>query len=329
MPKTYDIAIIGGGPVGMFAAFYASLRDCKVALIEALPDLGGQPLALYPEKKVYDVPGLAGLTSREMIAHLDEQLKLFEVDVYNNSSVTDLTRAGSDFNVTINGHQQLDAHAVVVATGKGSFQPRQIQLDNHDELVDQGLTYFASRPQDFAGQTVAVVGGGDSAVDTALLLNQYAKKTYLVHRRENFRAMETSVKALKDSTVTVLTPKKVANVAQQHPGLQLVLAPVTGSGEALNLELDALVVQYGFIAQDKHLRQWALQFDRQPDGVITERNQATSQAGVFAVGDVVANLDRTDLIAVGLGQAPLAVNAAIHYFDAERRGPGHSSDLDL
>ncbi|CAH1851706.1 NAD(P)/FAD-dependent oxidoreductase [Convivina praedatoris] len=328
MTEVYDIVIIGGGPVGMFAAFYASLRDAKVALIEALPELGGQPLALYPDKKIYDVPGLLGVTGRDLVTNLKEQMGLFKVDILTDTTIINASRANDLFTLTTDKATILLAKTVIMATGKGSFEPRRLQIEEASKFEGVGLSYFLSQPEVLAHKIVAIVGGGDSAVELALAVEPYAKKTYLIHRRERFRALEQSVKQLENSQVEVLTPKKVTGIERRANGqLQVNLSHIKEANVTENLLADQLIVQYGFISQDQVIREWDVAPERDLYGVLVRENFVTSQPGLFAIGDVNSYPGQADLIAIGFGQAPEAVNAAIRCFDPDRGGPGHSSSL--
>ncbi|CAH1853350.1 NAD(P)/FAD-dependent oxidoreductase [Convivina intestini] len=328
MTEVYDIVIIGGGPVGMFAAFYASLRDVKVALVEALPELGGQPLALYPDKKIYDVPGLLGVTGRDLVTNLKKQMGLFKVDIFTDTTIIDVSQADALFTLTTDKEKTLLAKTVIMATGKGSFEPRRLQIEEASKFEGAGLSYFLSQPETLAQQDVAIVGGGDSAVELALAIEPYAKKTYLIHRRDRFRALEQSVKQLENSSVEVLTPKKVTGLKRFADGqLQVNLTHVKEVEKNEKLVVDQLIVQYGFISQDQVVREWAIAPDRDLYGVLVKENFVTSQPGLFAIGDVNSYPGQADLIAIGFGQAPEAVNAAIRCFDPDRGGPGHSSSL--
>ncbi|CAK8054401.1 NAD(P)/FAD-dependent oxidoreductase [Eupransor demetentiae] len=330
--EEYEIAIIGGGPVGLFAAFYAGLRQTKVALLEALPELGGQPLALYPDKSIYDVAGFPGVSGRELVDRLQKQVALFNADIYTGTPVTDLQAEGEHYLLTyedaIHGKQQLKAKTVIIATGKGSFEPRKLQLPEAEALEGQGLHYFANRPSEFAGQDVAVVGGGDSAVDLANLLATTANQVSLIHRRNNFRAMESSVAALQASDVDVLTPQTISQITRQPSGqLQVALEPVKDGEQLPDLLVDALIIQYGFMSRDKIMRNWHLPLKRDDFGIEVSDQIKTEHPGVFAIGDVTSFEEHVDLLATGFGQAPAAVNAAINHFDPDRGGPGHSSSL--
>ncbi|MFR8086514.1 MAG: NAD(P)/FAD-dependent oxidoreductase, partial [Leuconostoc gelidum] len=163
MMELYDIAIIGGGPVGMFAAFYAGLRDTKAVLVESLPTLGGQVTALYPEKVILDVAGFVGIKGSELIDSLYRQLQLFPVEIKTNTTVTNLQKQNDLFTITTDNGTSFQSKTVIVTTGKGSFEPRKIQVDGADSLVGQGIHYFVTNKQDFMHHDVAIAGGGDSA----------------------------------------------------------------------------------------------------------------------------------------------------------------------
>ena len=225
--EPYDIAIIGGGPVGMFAAFYASLRDTKVVLIESLAMLGGQVMSLYPEKRILDVAGFPGVKGADFIAALDQQLGMFPVDVKLNTTVTNVEQATDLFHLATSQGETIQAKTVIITTGKGAFEPRKMQVDGVAELVGQGVHYFVTDPQIFKNHDIAIAGGGDSAVDMAVMLNDIAASTRLIHRRETFRAMEQSVNALNASDVIQETPQKIVAIEKLANGqLQLTLAHV-------------------------------------------------------------------------------------------------------
>ncbi|CAK1252901.1 FAD-dependent oxidoreductase [Fructobacillus tropaeoli] len=331
MEKTYDIIIVGGGPVGLFAAFYAGLRNTKVLLLEALTDLGGQVQTLYPDKKIWDVAGLPGASGRELIDRLKKQLAKFPVDVQTEAKVTDIVRVGDNWQLTINdGQTSVTGRSVILATGKGAFEPRRLQIDNEVELEGQGLSYFAPDLSLYKNQEVAVLGGGDSAVDLAEQLDSIAKRTYLIHRRDQFRALEQAVLALEKTKVIKKTPQKVKSAQKTADGrLELMLQHVKDKDQQEQLVVDNLLVQYGFLTKGQADTGWQVDLDWDSAGIVVTDQMKTKQPALFAIGDASSYPNHVDLIATGFGQAPAAVNAAIAAIDPDRGGPGHSSSMNL
>lgn len=331
MTKMYDIIVVGAGPVGLFAGYYASLRDANVLLLEAQESLGGQVATLYPDKKIWDVAGLAGETGRQLIDGLVKQAERFSLRIMTGMRVTDLVPSEDGYTLTINdGKRILHSKTVILATGKGAFEPRRLQVENEGELLTKGLSYSAADLKEFKEQSVAVLGGGDSAVDLAAQLTDIADKTYLIHRRNEFRALEQSVNALNESAVIKKTPFKVSAVSPTEKGqLLLTLNDPKNDDVQENLQVDRLVVQYGFKTAGQAERNWSVDLDWDRAGLVVNEQVKTRQPGVFAIGDLTSYPDHVDLIATGFGQAPAAVNAAIAYYAPGQAGPGHSSSLDI
>lgn len=173
---TYDITIIGGGPAGMFAGFYAGLRNAKVQLIESLTELGGQASALYPEKTILDVAGYPMIKARNLVEQLEEQLKTVETDVKLNQTVNDIKKTTNGYQLITN-QETTFTKAIIIATGVGAFNPRKLAVENSADFEGQHLFYSVKNLNQFKDQTILVAGGGDSAIDEALLLEQVAKKS--------------------------------------------------------------------------------------------------------------------------------------------------------
>lgn len=212
MSELYDITIIGGGPVGLFAAFYANLRQAKVQIIDSLPQLGGQPAILYPEKQILDVPGFPNLTGEELTNRLLEQLKGFDTPAHLNETVLEIEKENDIFKITTTKGIH-SSKAVIIAMGGGAFKPRPLELDGVDSY--ENIHYHVSNIQQYAGKKVTILGGGDSAVDWALAFEKIAPTT-LVHRRDNFRALEHSVQALQESSASIKTPLYQVNFLEME-----------------------------------------------------------------------------------------------------------------
>ena len=215
MSELYDITIIGGGPVGLFAAFYAHLRQAKVQIIDSLPQLGGQPAILYPEKQILDVPGFPNLTGEELTNRLLEQLEGFETPVHLNETVLEIEKEDGIFTITTTKGSHT-SKAVIIAMGGGAFKPRPLELEGVEGY--ENIHYHVSNIQQYAGQKVTILGGGDSAVDWALAFEKIAPTT-LVHRRDNFRALEHSVQALQESSVSIkipFVPSQLLEIGRAH-----------------------------------------------------------------------------------------------------------------
>ena len=205
--KIYDITIIGGGPVGLWAAFYAGLRGMTVNIIESLSELGGQPAILYPEKKIYDIPAFPQTTGAELIENLLIQLKRFEdrVSIHLKEEVQTFKKTDGIFTIATSKGQHL-SKAIVIACGNGAFAPRPLGVDNEEDFANNNLLYNVHSLDQFAGKKVVIAGGGDSAVDWANHLDGVAESVTLIHRRDTFRAHEHSVELLYQSSVNVMTP---------------------------------------------------------------------------------------------------------------------------
>lgn len=322
MSELYDITIIGGGPVGLFAAFYANLRQAKVQIIDSLPQLGGQPAILYPEKQILDVPGFPNLTGEELTNRLLEQLKGFDTPAHLNETVLDIEKENDVFKITTTKGIH-SSKAVIIAMGGGAFKPRPLELEGVEGY--KNIHYHVSNIQQYAGQRVTILGGGDSAVDWALAFEKIAPTT-LVHRRDNFRALEHSVQALQESSVSIKTPFVPSQLMGDGQILNKLEITKVKSDETETIELDHLFVNYGFKSSVGNLKNWGLELNRHK--IIVNSKQESSQPGIYAIGDCCYYEGKIDLIATGLGEAPTAVNNAINYIDPEQKvQPKHSTSL--
>lgn len=322
MTQLYDITIVGGGPVGLFTAFYAHLRQAKVKIIDSMPQLGGQPAILYPEKAILDIPAFPSLSGQELTDNLLSQLEPFDTSICLNETIIGLEK-GEVITLTTNKGQHL-TKALIIAMGGGAFRPRPLELENADQFTN--IHYHVSNLQQYADQEIVVLGGGDSAVDWALAFEKIAKKTSLIHRREAFRALEHSVADLKASDVDILTPYIPSQVKGQGDIATELVVQKVKSDEQITVPFDHLFVNYGFKSSVGTLKEWGLDLKRHR--IIVNQKQETSIPGVYAVGDCCFYDGKVDLIATGFGEAPTAVNNAMHFINpTERVQPKHSTSL--
>lgn len=329
MEQTYDVTIVGGGPAGMFAAFYAGLHELKAQLIESLPQLGGQVAALYPEKQIWDVAGEAGVQGRELIADLKKQMAIAPVDQFLGEQVTNVVKL-ADGTFKIESAQRTSySKAVVIALGNGAFSPRRLALDGADQLEGRQVRYFVSDQSDFADQRVAVLGGGDSAIDMALMLEPIAKEVHLIHRRDAFRALEHTVSQLKKSQVQVETPYLPKELqVNEDDSIDLTLKKMR-SDEEKHLAVDKILVNYGFTSNNAALNEWELPLASERGLIKVDSKMETNVPGVYAIGDGVTYPGKAALIAVGFGEVPIAITALAKALYPKKRMATHSSSMHI
>ena len=313
----YDITIVGGGPVGLWAAFYAGLRGMKVKIIESLSELGGQPAILYPEKMVYDIPAYPAIPAGQLVDNLIEQLKRFEdrTTICLKEEVKTFEKVDGVFTIETNKAQHF-SKAIVIACGNGAFAPRPLGLEGEEDYADNNLFYNVHKLDQFAGQNVVICGGGDSAVDWALHLEEIAASVTLVHRRDAFRAHEHSVELLKESGVKIMTPYVPLSLSGENGRATSLSVQKVKSDEVEDLPLDSLIVSFGFSTSNKNLKNWNIDYKR--SSINVSPLFETSQEGVYAIGDAADYEGKVDLIATGFGEAPTAINQAIKYIYPER-----------
>lgn len=320
-----DIIIIGGGPAGMFAAFYAGMRQASVKIIESMPQLGGQLAALYPEKYIYDVAGFPKVTAQELVNRLNEQMSHFPVDVRLEEKVLKVTKKDERlFEVETDAgiHQ---SKAIIITAGVGAFEPRKLDLPEAARFDKKNLHYFVSDLNKFAGQKVLISGGGDSAVDWALMLEPIAEQVTLIHRRDKFRAHEHSVELLMKSKVNVVTPKEIEKL-NGGDLIESVTIKDIKTGVSEDIPVDAVIVNFGFVSSIGPIAEWGFEIDS--GSIIVDSRQETSIPGIFAAGDITTYPGKLKLIAVGFGEAPTAINNAKVYIDPDAKlSPGHSSNM--
>lgn len=323
----YDITIIGGGPVGLWAAFYAGLRDMRVKIIESLSELGGQPAILYPEKMIYDIPAYPAITGRELTHALITQLERFKetTSICLNEEVKTFEKKDGIFTIQTTKAEHL-SRAIIIACGNGAFSPRPLGLEGEDTYAGNNLFYNVHQFEAFAGKKVVICGGGDSAVDWANHLDGIAESVTLVHRRDAFRAHEHSVELLQASGVKILTPYLPVALSGANGQVTQLTVQKVKEEACLDLPVDALIVSFGFATNNKNLKNWQLEHQR--TSIQVSSVFETSQEGVYAIGDAAAYDGRVDLMATGFGEAPIAVNQAIAtiYPDRDNR-PVHSTSL--
>jgi thioredoxin reductase (NADPH) len=317
-----DLVIIGAGPTGLYAAYYAGFRGMSVAVVDSLPEVGGQVAALYPEKDIFDVAGLPAIKGQSLVAALAEQANQWDPVFLLGSSATDLAHREDGVVVTTAAGCQVRAKAALITGGVGTFTPRELPVGA--EYAGRGLRYFVPRLAELSGHEVVVVGGGDSAVDWALSLRDVARSVTLVHRRPDFRAHARSVTELRSSDVRILTPYEVAEVGGEGR-LARVAIQHRETGERVELPAQSLVAALGFIADLGPVEQWGL--DLRKRHILVDRTMRTNRPRVYAAGDIADYDGKVKLISVGFGEAATAVNNMAPLIDPRLRvEPGHSSD---
>ncbi|GAA5122488.1 NAD(P)/FAD-dependent oxidoreductase [Haloechinothrix salitolerans] len=317
-----DVAIVGAGPCGLYATYYAGFRGLSVAVIDALEVPGGQMAAMYPEKLVYDIAGYPAVKAQDLIDNLVEQASLGKPTYLLGHRAQTLGKTADGVVVETDLGAIVSAKAVVIAGGIGGFTPR--RLPEGARFEGRGLRYFVPRLTELAGRDVVVVGGGDSALDWALSLEPLARSVTLVHRRNQFRAHEHSVTLLRDSTVRTLTPYAVSAIHGEDRIAEVELLE-TRTNEHLTVPADEVVAALGFLANLGPLAHWGLELSKRH--IVVDRTMQTSVERVYAVGDIADYEGKVKLIAVGFGEAALAVNNLVPWIDPELSVvPGHSSD---
>ncbi len=320
-----DIIIVGGGPAGMFAAFYGGMRQASVKVIESMPQLGGQLAALYPEKYIYDVAGFTKVTAQELVNNLLEQMKRFPIDVRLEEKVSQVNKKEERLFEVVTDLGVHYSRAVIIGGGVGAFEPRRLELPEAAQFEKKNLHYFVGDLHAFAGQKVLISGGGDSAVDWALMLEPIAEEVTLIHRRDKFRAHEHSVENLMKSKVKVVTPTEITKLHGSNRIEKVTLADCK-SGEETIIDVDAVIVNFGFVSSLGPIAEWGIQIDN--GSIIVDSRMETSIPGIFAAGDITTYPGKLKLIAVGFGEAPTAVNNAKVYIDPSAKlSPGHSSNM--
>ncbi|WP_240375948.1 NAD(P)/FAD-dependent oxidoreductase [Bacillus piscicola] len=323
--KVFDITIIGGGPAGLFTAFYAGMRQLSVNIVESLPHLGGQLTALYPEKYIYDVAGFPKVGAQELVDNLTNQMNQFEPNVTLNEEVQDIQKdADGIFHLTTNENVHY-SKTIIITAGNGAFQPRKLKLDAAERYENKNLHYFIDNLNKFKDKRVQVFGGGDSAVDWALMLEPIAKEVFLAHRRDKFRAHEHSVERLKKSNVQILTPFVPTEFVGEDLIEQVVLEEVKGTKKKV-IDVDEVVCNYGFVSTLGPIKNWGLNIEK--NSIVVNSKMETNMEGIYAVGDICTYEGKVKLIATGFGEAPIAVSNAKVYIDPKAKmQPAHSTSV--
>ena len=310
--ESCDVAIIGAGPVGLFAVFECGMLDMAAHVFDALPEPGGQCAALYPEKPIYDIPGYPRIDAAELIDRLMEQAAPFRPEFHLGAAVAGIAAAGdSGFAVETASGKRVVARAVLIAAGAGAFGPNRPPLAGIADFEGKSVFYLVRRREDFRGKRVVVAGGGDSAVDWAVSLAEIAERVLVVHRRPRFRAAPQSAALLQrfaeEGRVDLVIPYQLH--ALEGEGGQLSAVIVTDlAGNTRRLDADCLLPFFGLATDLGPLAGWELDIEHHLIRV-DPATCATSRSGIFAIGDIATYPGKLKLILSGFAEAALAAHA--------------------
>ncbi len=306
--KNTDVAIIGAGPAGLFAGFYAGMRGLSATIIDKLELPGGQLSALYPEKYIYDVAGFQEIKAQDLVDNLLRQIKRFEdtTKFSLNTNVENITKH-DDGTFTLNTSQgDIKAKTIIIAGGNGAFSPRKLGIENEDNI--ENIHYFVNDLQKYRNKRVAIFGGGDSAVDWSLMLQHIAKEVHIIHRRDAFRAHSHSVDNLKESSVNIHTPYTPVRAALTDNRAKNITIKKVKGDEEVTIKVDDIICNYGFISNLGPITDWGLELEG--NKIVVDSRQKTNIEGIFAIGDICTYPGKAALIINGFGEAPIAINSA-------------------
>ncbi len=323
----FDFLIVGGGPVGLFAAYYAGLRQMRTKIIDSLDELGGQLATLYPEKFVFDVAGFPKVLARDLAKSLIEQAMQYQPTICLSETSNHLERLESHscYCITTDKAKHY-GKTILISAGAGAFKPKKLPIVGADQYEGKGLHYSVKNKAVFKGKRVLIVGGGDSAVDWVLNLRDTASHITLIHRSNKFRAHEDSVVKIKSSNTPIMPWWEVKSIHAPHGHVHSVVLINNQTKEERTMEVDEIIVQIGFNTDLGPIKSWPVDVHR--NGIAVNHHMETKLPGVYSAGDVSHYEGKLKLIVTGFGEAAIAVNSAKTVVDPKAKFfPGHSSEL--
>ena len=326
-----DITIIGGGPTGLFALFYAGMRQVSAQVVDALPEAGGQLTALYPEKFIFDVAGFPQILAKDLVRALLEQNKRFAGEMHLGQRVTGLEKDG-DHLVLVTERDRFPTRSIVIAAGIGAFSPRRLPQACADPWYGRGIFDVVTNPDDFRGKRVVIIGGGDTAFDWGVQLLPRATSVTLVHRTDRFRAHDATVNEFKAAVAAgraqMFTFHELNDVLCKTGGERfshIILRDVKAK-TTREIEADVVLPMLGFVSDMGAINEWGLNIVK--DEITVNSQMETGQPGIYAAGDVTTYPGKLKLIATGFSEAAIAVNQAVHWIYPDKKvAPGHSSNM--
>lgn len=310
--ECYDTVIIGGGPVGLFGAYYAGLRDMTVRLVDRRQELGGQLTAIYPEKWVYDIPGIPAIRGKELHQNLLRQIAPYNIPRSLDEEVV-LVRKNRNNILCIETRKGTTIYAktVMLCLGMGAHIPRRLNITNLTEYENKGVHYGVHSLETFRDKRVIVVGGGDSALDLALTIVHDCKNLYVLHRSDRFNAHEETTKKLYSSNAEIKTFTELVGIEGDANHVTHAQIKNSKTGEISTLEVDEIIIAVGLLFNLERLAEWGLEMEG--NCIKVDHNRSTSIPGIYAAGDIATYPGKVKLIGTGTAEIIQAVNDAKSY----------------
>ncbi len=314
MIKT-DIAIVGAGPVGLFAVFEAGLLKMRCHLIDVLPQIGGQLTEIYPKKPIYDIPGFPEIKAGELVENLARQIEPFKPSFTLGEKVTSVLRLeDGSFEVTTSDETVIACKALVIAGGLGCFEPRKPEIENLAKFEGKGIAYFVKDPEAFRGKRLVITGGGDSALDWTIHLASLAKHLTLIHRNETFRGAPDSAEKVfelaRSGKIDLLLSTNLTGVSGNG---HLDAVSCMGSDKSVRtIQSDYLIPLFGLSPKLGPIGEWGLTLDKNAIPVNTI-DYSTNVPGIFAIGDINTYPGKLKLILSGFHEAALMAQSAFKF----------------
>jgi len=325
-----DVTILGAGPTGLAAAYYVGHRDGTVRIVESLEQIGGQVAATYPEKHVYDVAGHPKILGQKLVDLCAEQGLQYGADVRLGEEAKTLERDGDVLRLTTDKGGEYLSRALIITAGHGAFEPRKLAVEDVDRWEGKGLHYVVREKAQFRDKRCVIVGGGDSALDWTLGLQDTAElPILLVHRRDRFRALESSVSEARrleqEGAVRILTPHEVREI-HGDGRIEALTIEKTDDSSFERVGCDALITLLGFVSHLGAIADWDIELHGKRQIAVDPMTCVTSMPGVYAAGDVAGYEGKITLITVGMGEAAIAANNAMASIRGEKVQPKYSTD---
>lgn len=315
--KLFDVTIIGGGPIGLFTAFYCGMREMETKIMEYLPFLGGKVSYFYPEKTIRDIGGIPAIIGEDLIKQLEEQARTFKPTIVLNQQVVGLERLeDGTFLLTSHNREKHHTKTIILATGFGALKSAPLDIEGAEKYEGRSLHYTVESMKHFKDKHVLISGGGNSALDWANELLPIVRHLTIVHRRHEFSGLERSIANLRNSTATIMTPCILEELHGDGGKLTSVSVKNMETEELQVMEVDEVLVNHGFAIDLGPIKQWGLEFEK--GGLKVDRYMQTNIPGIFAAGDIASYLNKLHLIAGGFSEGPTAVNSAKAYIQPEK-----------